>query len=146
MADFCPEEVDKKIHENAITICVCYASFKDKGSKELLAALEAESFSDDVSVMLLSMDDDDEQEVALGLNMTEIPSVHMYKKGGKLYSVLTKEDLRVDKIKQIVSNLQKLTTLAPPTESENHMQAVSESYAGTLKGTQGIYSSRVIDI
>lgn len=137
MTEFCLEEVDKKIHENAVTICVCYASWKDKGSRELLAALEAESFSDDVSVILLSMDDDEEQEVALGLNMTEIPSVHIYKKGGKLYSVLIKGDLRLDKIKQIVFNLQQLVTLSPPTESEKLLQAVSESYAGTLKGTQG---------
>lgn len=131
------EEVASLISGNPITICVCYASWKGKGSHDLLAALKAEPFSQDVHVVLLSMDHDEEQEVALGLDMKEIPSVKIYKKGGKLYSTLMKDDLTMDKIRQIVSNIRLLTTLAAPTDSEKLMQAVSQSYAGTLKGTQG---------
>mmetsp|Transcript_36186 Transcript_36186/g.67476 ORF Transcript_36186/g.67476 Transcript_36186/m.67476 type:complete len:307 (+) Transcript_36186:40-960(+) len=136
MTEFCPEVVSALLRDNDITICVCYASWKNNGSGDLISALESEAFGSDVRLILLSMDDEEEQEVALGLNMTEIPSVHIYKKGGKLYSVLLKDDLRLDKVKHVVSNIQKVTTLAPPTEPEKVLQAVSKSYAGTLKGTE----------
>lgn len=136
MTEFCPEVVAALLRDNDITICVCYASWKNNGSGDLIGALETESFGSNVRLVLLSMDDEEEQEVALGLNMTEIPSVHIYKKNGKLYSVLVKDDVRLEKVKRVVSNIQKMTTLAPPTQPEKMLQAVSEAYAGTLKGTQ----------
>ena len=138
MTEFSCDDVDVKICENTITICVCYASWKNKGSRELIDFLKEEDFDDDVGIILLSMDDEDEQEVALGLNMTEIPSIHIYKKGGKLFSVLKDENLVIDKVRQIVNNLIRIGSVAPPPDSEEHLDTVSKSYAGTLKGTQGL--------
>jgi 2-polyprenyl-3-methyl-5-hydroxy-6-metoxy-1,4-benzoquinol methylase len=136
MADFTSEEMEEMIRDNEITICMCYASWKDRGSADMVSALKAEQFGEGVSVVLLSMDDEDEQEVALGLDMKDIPSIHIYKKGGKLYSILKNENFSIDQVKQAVLNLNKMAKLAQPKDSAEHLQTVLESYAGTLKGTQ----------
>lgn len=145
MAEVSLEDIQAKIQVNPITVCYCYASWK-KGSRELLeslqsnygegAAVSSVSTSAVVNLVVLSADDDEEQEVAVGLNITEIPAVYIYKKGGKLFSILVKDDLYMEKISQIVNNMRRMATEAP-TDAENVLKIVSDSYAGTLKGTQG---------
>lgn len=136
MSGFTLEDINEKLRVNFITICLSYASWRQEGSSSLIKSLREEVVGQDVDLILLSMDDEDDEELAIGLGMTSIPCANIYKRGGKLYSSLNKEDLSLEKIKHIVSHLHKMASTISPSDSENVLTQVSDLYAKTLEGSE----------
>lgn len=106
------------------TLVVIAAARWKKSSMQFLSEVEILD-SDDVKVTKILVDEDEEsEEKAMSLNMTDIPSVNVYK-GGKLSSSIAASSCTIENVK---------SAIAKAIMFKDAHQVVANDYSATVKG------------
>jgi SAM-dependent methyltransferase len=117
-------------------LVVATGSWK-RSTKDLIASLrEIVKDYESVKLIELNLDDDAMSEVALELDMTNIPCVHLYTTTNNTLIKKITQDAPLD---NIVSLLREITSLS----EEDYIKFVSESYAGVVNKTASCCVSNV---
>ena len=120
------DDVQDAIASTNVTIVLCTAGWK-KDSQRLLD--EMKILMTDVTIISLNVDDGDQLEIAMELEMNDIPSANLYREGRLLVS-LRGLDITADNLQLSISRV------ATVTSADSIRDVVASAYKRTLEGAQ----------